>query len=528
MYKYSKIILGFLLIGFNIFAQPNLKIEPRNIRFESIFSRYNYALLINEGDQILQIDSITNKKLFYLLEFDNGIQLPLSINPNDTVKLNITLANFYNITVTDTTDTIFVHSNDPGSPRDLRIKIDFFDDDYGICAGKTTDELLSPIAESKVYFFYYGVYLFDSTFTDLSGNYSALLPKGNYTVGAYKEGYKVIFSGDTPDPFFSQPVNIDSGSAVNVDLTLPKMDSAALSISGNLLNSSSGSAITTGIVIVRKGTHTPTLQKVDSSFASSVYAGFVNKDGSYNIAVESSGYYYIQGYSGYFLPTYYTGQNVPSLFWQNADSILIGSLENNKNLFLTRDSSYGAGKVYGKVFISSPIGSNLEGITLVAKSTTTGGFYSYNFGKEDSTYSVSNLPYGSYQIVAQKIGFDNAVSDVFTIDSLNPNSYDINISFNIADVKNEIVFPMEIKLNTNYPNPFNPTTTISFSLPNTGLTKIKVYNLLGEEIAVLINNVLNAGEHKINFNANGLASGIYIVTLETISSVISQKIVLKK
>ena len=528
MYKLPVIILFFLLIGTNLFAQPRLRVEPRTVRFEDIFNRYDFALLINEGDQILQIDSLTNKKSFYLLDFENGLQLPLSINPNDTVKLNITLANFYNITVTDTTDTIFVHSNDPESPHDIRIKIDFFDDDYGVCAGKTTDDLLSPVENSKVYFFYYGVYLFDSTVTDLSGNYSALLPKGNYTIGAYKEGYRMMFSGNTPDPFFAQPVNIDSGGTVNISLALPKMPISVFSISGSFLSASTGDAISNGVVVVRKGTHTPTLQKVDSSLFSSVYAGLVNEDGSYNIAVDDSGYYFVQGYSGYFLPTYYNNQNSPSLFWQSADSILISPSQSNKNLYLVRDSSYGAGKVYGKIFIPSSGGNNFEGITLLAKSITNGSFYSYNFSKNDGSYSVSNLPYGSYQIIAQKIGFENAVSDVFTIDPLNPKYYDINLSFNLVDVENEKVIPAEIILNANYPNPFNPTTTISFGLPNTNLVKIKVYNLLGEEIAVLTNGVLNAGIHKVTFNASGLASGIYIVTLETNLSRLFQKIVLMK
>jgi hypothetical protein len=300
------------------------------------------------------------------------------------------------------------------------------------------------------------------------------------------------------------------------------------SVSGSVLNPLSGAVLNKGVVVIRKGTHTPTLQKVDSTLLSPVYATFINGDGSYNVTVDDSGYYFVQGYSDYFLPTYYNNQNTPSLFWQNSDSIFISSAESNKNLYLSRDSSYGAGNVYGKIFLSPPGGNDFEGITLLAKSTNNAGYYSYNFSKEDGAYGVSNLPYGSYQIVAQKIGYENAISDVFTISQLNPANYDINLSFNLTDVENEKVIPGDLKLNPNYPNPFNPSTTISFSLPNTDLVKIKVYNLLGEEIAVLTNGVLNAGIHKVTFNASGLASGIYIVTLETNSSIISQKIALMK
>ena len=73
--------------------------------------------------------------------------------------------------------------------------------------------------------------------------------------------------------------------------------------------------------------------------------------------------------------------------------------------------------------------------------------------------------------------------------------------------------PAEFKLAQNYPNPFNPSTTIEFSIPNNALVTLKVYNPIGEEVAVLVNGELPAGSHSIKFNASGLASGIYIVKM---------------
>ena len=131
MYKQYLIIFAIIGLSLNLFAQPSLDIEPRRVTFENIFNRYDYTNLINKGNQVLRIDSLSLTKSFYIIDFENAQQLPLFINPDDTVKVNITLTNFYNITVSDTTDTIWVYSNDPESPRDLRIKIDFFDDDYG-------------------------------------------------------------------------------------------------------------------------------------------------------------------------------------------------------------------------------------------------------------------------------------------------------------------------------------------------------------------------------------------------------------
>ncbi len=77
----------------------------------------------------------------------------------------------------------------------------------------------------------------------------------------------------------------------------------------------------------------------------------------------------------------------------------------------------------------------------------------------------------------------------------------------------EIENPNEFRLSQNYPNPFNPTTNISFNLPSTNNVDLKVYNLLGQEVATLINGRLNSGNHTIKFDASRLASGVYIYRL---------------
>jgi len=529
MYKYSLIILVILGLSFNLIAQPNLDIEPRRVTFENIFNRYDYTNLINNGNQILRIDSLSSEHSFYLIDFENAQQLPLYINPGDTIKLNVTLTNFYSITVSDTTDTVWVYSNDPESPRDLRIKIDFFDDNFGNCSGLITNEALAPLPDTRIYFLYYGVYLFDSTLSDINGNYSALLPSGNYTVAAEKENYRVMFSGNTSDPYFAQSVVLDSGQTINVNLSLPEIINSGFSVSGVVIDSVYGTPIDRGVVVIRKGGHTPTLLRPSALAAdSSVYADFINSDGSYNIIVEDSTYYFVQGYSGYYLPTYYNNQNAASVFWQNADSVLVNQALTSKNLYLERDSSYGGGGAYGYISLPFLDAQDFDGITVLAKSLANNQLYSYNFGKEDGRFSINNLPYGTYQLVAQKVGFANAVSDAFTISPQNQNQIDINVQFTFTDVEVEEFIPTKLQLYPSYPNPFNPSTTISFSLPSSETVKIKVYNLLGEEIAEIGNQIFSAGLNQVTFNAIGLASGIYLVSIETKSTRLSQKIALMK
>jgi len=79
---------------------------------------------------------------------------------------------------------------------------------------------------------------------------------------------------------------------------------------------------------------------------------------------------------------------------------------------------------------------------------------------------------------------------------------------------NQVTNPASFILEQNYPNPFNPSTTIEFALPQSGFVTLKIYNVLGEEAATLVNEELTAGWYKVEWQANGLASGMYIYRLQ--------------
>lgn len=83
-------------------------------------------------------------------------------------------------------------------------------------------------------------------------------------------------------------------------------------------------------------------------------------------------------------------------------------------------------------------------------------------------------------------------------------------------------------LSQNYPNPFNPSTKINFELPINGYTTLKVYDMLGSEVAILVDKELNSGSHSVNFNAANLASGTYIYQLNVNGTRITNKMVLLK
>lgn len=82
------------------------------------------------------------------------------------------------------------------------------------------------------------------------------------------------------------------------------------------------------------------------------------------------------------------------------------------------------------------------------------------------------------------------------------------------------------RLEQNYPNPFNPETVIAFSLPQSQFVTLKVYNLRGQEVATLAAGLMAAGEHKLRWQAKGLASGVYIYRLQSGDRAVARRLVI--
>ena len=88
--------------------------------------------------------------------------------------------------------------------------------------------------------------------------------------------------------------------------------------------------------------------------------------------------------------------------------------------------------------------------------------------------------------------------------------------------------PLKFNLEQNFPNPFNPSTKIVYSIPKSSDVSLKVYNVLGQEVATLVNQQQNAGNYTVNFDAKSLASGIYIYRIQAGSFVSTRKMTLLK
>ena len=122
------------------------------------------------------------------------------------------------------------------------------------------------------------------------------------------------------------------------------------------------------------------------------------------------------------------------------------------------------------------------------------------------------------------------VDDDGDIDVLSASRDDNKIAWYESDLVSSVTIlneiPSEFSLSQNYPNPFNPTTTIKYQIPELSFVTLKVYDVLGSEIATLVNEEKPIGNYEVNLEANGLPSGIYFYKLQAGDFIETKKMVL--
>ena len=133
----------------------------------------------------------------------------------------------------------------------------------------------------------------------------------------------------------------------------------------------------------------------------------------------------------------------------------------------------------------------------------------------DNPFTLTAPGTGNYRVNA---GFKNP--------SKKWDSVMVNIS--ITDVGENPSNPTEYKLYDNYPNPFNPSTILRYSIPEASFTTINIYDALGKEVSSLVNETKTAGTYEVEFNATDLSSGIYYYTLQAGSFNQTKKMILIK
>jgi hypothetical protein len=120
------------------------------------------------------------------------------------------------------------------------------------------------------------------------------------------------------------------------------------------------------------------------------------------------------------------------------------------------------------------------------------------------------------------------ITDTVSGDSGFLRAWCVVLSLNCPTGIQTIELPNHYILNQNYPNPFNPSTTIKFGLPRNENVRLVVYDMLGREVKVLVNEYKTTGTYEVNFDASSLASGVYFYKLETPNFAMTRKMLLIK
>lgn len=191
-----------------------------------------------------------------------------------------------------------------------------------------------------------------------------------------------------------------------------------------------------------------------------------------------------------------------------------------------------------KMSIANPIpdqvlvkenGSKIISLANVFQGQT--GTLTYSVQSSNETVVKPLLFPNSSNLALNPIAVGDAVITVIARDNANTDFYVAHFAVEVTStvgVDETEELPTEYALYQNFPNPFNPTTNIKFALPNESNVTLKIYNILGEEVATLVNKVMNAGFHTVSFDASKLTSGMYIYRIEAENFVQVKKMLLMK
>jgi hypothetical protein len=272
---------------------------------------------------------------------------------------------------------------------------------------------------------------------------------------------------------------------------------------------------------------------VQTPNGSANYNGQTDITGYYSVAVPTGAYqvqFGNQDQTTEYVLTYYNQKYVQWL----SDTIYVTSLTDtvkNINAVLRK-----GGVITGTVSNAGASGWN---ITAYQYGTSFGNaLFSQGFNNS-GTYYFTVLP-GMYSIQFNKNdGFTQFYynqSGVFPgtgvmVNAIGDTAKNINADFNAAITAvtgSKSLTPKEFALNQNYPNPFNPSTMISYQVPNSSHVNLRVFDVLGREVATLVNEVKSAGAYKAMFNASNFSSGVYFYQLNAGSFIQTKKMLLMK
>jgi hypothetical protein len=341
--------------------------------------------------------------------------------------------------------------------------------------------------------------------TDSTGKYDALVLAGYpYIAMAVKAGFMPQFYDHKSNPAEATIIHV-TGDVGNVDFDLnPFRPPHLFSISG-IVRDSTGVLVPSRIIVF------PLRPRPSTA---GVRFGLTDSLGAYTVPRLLPGRYIVLAIPfGKYAPAFYK-QNAYGVFrWKEADTVNVQGDVAGIDIGVVRVHCIGIAELSGVVRSG---GLGLEGANVLAVNAS-GEVVGYGLTDDAGRYLMDGIPPGQLALVVDCEGYNGAqqpltigVADYYA-------SWDFALDVTTA-VTAPPALPAAYALAQNFPNPFNPSTRIRFSLPTVSTVSLNVYNLLGQDVTTLISGVLPAGEQTAVWNgkdASGrsVASGIYFYRL---------------
>ena len=358
--------------------------------------------------------------------------------------------------------------------------------------------------------------------TDSDGNYSLTISQKSYgaisiALLSYKEGFAVEYYNEKSDWYLAEAIKVsESGTQANINFTLSEKS--------QIYNNSISGTVT----------------DEDGSGLSDVFVTAFSADGFgwEETTTDDEGNYTISNLeeNDYIVSFFSMNSYIPELYndvltWEEATSVNANGDIAGIDAVLAKgdvgnwDSSR---VVIGN--ISDVVGNPLPNVTVILNNKDGKAIAAARTDAKGNYRSATKSKLIGEAVVS-RVGYESTVK---SFDKYSPvaNTVILNVSLKktVTDVKNPSLatIPSEFTMQQNYPNPFNPTTVINFSLPTAQNVKLEVFNLLGENVATLLNKPMGAGNHKYEFDASNFNSGLYLYRISAGSFVDVKKMMLLK
>ncbi len=349
-----------------------------------------------------------------------------------------------------------------------------------------------------------------SGYTDSLGRYRIrVLGNSRVIAMASKHGYLPEYFDNKPTPELADIIVLGTRDTSGINFSLAVRPIPNNSISG-IVRDSLGTRVPSRITLIPVRHPAPGIR---------FYYGHTDSLGAYTITGVEAGRYFVfaRPFSGYG-PAFYKEGAYGVIRIQDADTVDITGNVTGINVGVRPITSNGLARIHGTIRTNSSVA--LAGVRLSAVSST-GALLGIGVTDRNGEYDIDAVASGTVTIVADLEGYRPAQ----TVVAITANTYTLdNVNLTMTpngptSTEETTTAPDQYALNQNYPNPFNPSTSISFSLPVTSRVRLQVFNMLGQEVATLVNSAAQlAGTYEVVWtgvdnSGRPVASGLYFYKL---------------